>query len=99
MRCLPVIASVREAIQLLTLDCRVSLRLLAMTNNLKEIKMTTSPPPKAQAEKTYLHATMHEFKTHIAAYMRALENGRADGVVLKRYHKAVALVLPISKRT
>lgn len=55
-------------------------------------------PPPPEKEKIYLHATMHAFKTHLASYMRALETGHADAVILKRYHKSVAIILPVSKR-
>lgn len=69
-----------------------------MTKENKGTQMSKTHPPSVEGGKRYLHATMHEFKTHIAAYMRALEAGRADGIVLKRYHKPVGILFPMPKR-
>ena len=42
----------------------------------------------------YLFTTIHDFKSNIAKYIRALENMRYRAIVIRRYNKPVALVTP-----
>ncbi len=37
----------------------------------------------------YHTTTIHEFKSNIARYIRALEAGRYRGIIVKRYHEPV----------
>lgn len=45
----------------------------------------------------WAYATVHEFKSNIARYIRALEDGRYQGVIVKRYDKPVGAFLPFSR--
>lgn len=49
-------------------------------------------------DKTYYHeyaqATMHEFKTHIARYLRMMEAGLVKAVIVKRGKTPVGLFIP-----
>lgn len=40
----------------------------------------------------YLAVTTHHLKTHLAHYLRALENGQYKAIVVKRYNKTVGLL-------
>lgn len=43
----------------------------------------------------FIEATTHKFKSNIAHYLRLCERGVVKGVVLKRYDRAVAMVIPL----
>ena len=45
----------------------------------------------------YAEATMHQFKTHIAHYLRMMEAGVYKAVVVKRGPKPVGLFMPYPK--
>ena len=42
----------------------------------------------------YVSASIHEFKSNISAYIRALEAGRYKAVIVKRYEEPVGLFIP-----
>ncbi len=46
----------------------------------------------------YIYATIHDFKSNIAKYIRLLEQEAYDAVLIKRYDKPVAFVLPYEKK-
>ena len=51
--------------------------------------------------KTYrrhVTVTIHQFKSNIAAYLRALEEGRMRAVMIKRYDRPVAVVTPFNAK-
>lgn len=52
----------------------------------------------ADSNGPYLYATIYEFKSKIAKYIRLLEGGRYRAVILKRYNKPVAFVMPYESR-
>ncbi len=41
----------------------------------------------------YPETTIHEFKSNIARYIRALEEGRHKGIIVKRYDRPVGLFM------
>lgn len=44
----------------------------------------------------YVEVSMHQFKTHIAHYVRMLESGLYRAVIVKRRNKKVGIFMPIS---
>ena len=47
----------------------------------------------------YLELAVHDIKDNLSAYLRAMEQGRYRGIVIKRYNRSVAMLLPCSART
>lgn len=45
----------------------------------------------------YLEATMHQFKTHIAHYLRLMETGLYKAVIVKRSKTPVGVFMPYPK--
>ncbi len=43
----------------------------------------------------YLHASLYEVKTNLSAFIRALNRGATDYVVIRRYGRDVAFLRPI----
>ena len=43
----------------------------------------------------FIETTMHDFKSNIAKYIRILDQGRFEGVVVKRYNEPVGLFVPM----
>jgi len=43
-------------------------------------------------QKNIPEVTMHEFKSHLAQYLNQLRLGNIDGIVIKKYHRRIALV-------
>jgi|GEM_PF-5070239 len=46
----------------------------------------------------YHEVTMHDFKSNIARYLRDLDRGRWDGLVVKRYNQPVGLFFSVKAR-
>ncbi len=44
-------------------------------------------------EPEYIETTIHKFKSNIARYLRAMEEGRCKGVILNRNKEPVAAVI------
>lgn len=45
----------------------------------------------------YLECTIHDLKTNISRYLRLLESGQYRGLVIRRYNKPVALMVPFAR--
>ncbi|MGQ0527926.1 MAG: type II toxin-antitoxin system Phd/YefM family antitoxin [Alphaproteobacteria bacterium] len=41
--------------------------------------------------RNFIHANMHEFKTHFSRYVRALERREYQGVIVKRHGRFIGL--------
>lgn len=39
----------------------------------------------------FIHTTMHDFKSNISKYIRVLQRGVYDGVIVKRYNEPMGL--------
>lgn len=47
----------------------------------------------------YIDTTIYELKSSLSRFVRALSRGDTDCVVVKRYNRPVALIVPLDNRT
>lgn len=45
----------------------------------------------------YIHASLYEVKTNLSAFIRALERGATDCVVIRRYGRNIAYINPFNR--
>lgn len=55
--------------------------------------------PKSELREGVLYVTSHEFKTHMAQYLRLMEQDPAiDYIVLKQYKAPIAMIAPMTSQ-
>ena len=52
----------------------------------------------SQADDEYIHATIHDFKTHFSRYLRMLEREEYRAVMVYRREKRVGIFIPYEVR-